>query len=64
MIGQGFDFLHVIDFIKDTGEETYLITNRLWFGFFCGLDFIEKFACVQKSSAGKTSKPSHIGFSQ
>ena len=39
MIGQGFDFLHVIDFIEDTGEETYPITNSLWFVFFCGLGF-------------------------
>ena len=44
MIGQGFDFLHVIDFIEDTGEETYLITNSLWFVFFVGWDFIQKFA--------------------
>ena len=34
MIGQGFDFLHVIDFIEDTSEETYPISNSLWFGFF------------------------------
>ena len=34
-----FDFLHVIDFIEDTGEETYLITNSLWFGFFLWFGF-------------------------
>ena len=43
MIGQGFDFLHVIDFIEDTREETSPITNSLWFVFFfVGWDFIEK----------------------
>ena len=31
MVGQGFDFLYVIDFIEDTGEETYLITSSFWF---------------------------------
>ena len=39
LVGQGFDFLYVIDFIEDTGEETYLIKNSFWFGFFCGLGF-------------------------
>jgi len=34
LVGQGFDFLYVIDFIEDTGEETYLIKNSFWFGFF------------------------------
>ena len=34
LVGQGFDFLYVIDFIEDTGEETCPIKNSFWFGFF------------------------------
>ena len=50
MIGQGFDFLHVIDFIEDTGDQTYPIANSLWFGFFfVGWDFIQKFAFLDMS---------------
>ena len=34
LFGQGFEFLYIIDFIEDTGEETYLIKKIFWFGFF------------------------------
>ena len=63
MIGQGFDFLHVIDFKEDTGEETYLITNSLWFDFFLWVGISQRNLLVHKNQAlvkKKNTKPSHI----
>lgn len=34
LVGQGLDFLYIIDFIKDTGKEIHLMKNSFWFGFF------------------------------
>ena len=35
LVGQGFDSLYNINFIKDIGKETCLIRkNSFWFGYF------------------------------